>query len=330
MNELLAKYFSGDASSAERSEVEEWRNQSNENASEFLEASEVWNQQLKGQEFDTESALRSIKQKLDFDSGKVVTMNTNEESQNSSFRFLKYAAGIALIFALGLIYWITSGPGIAPSATYATLEGEVKEVKLADGTIVTLNANSELVVMEGYNEVTRSVQLIGTAFFDVARDESKPFVIDAGNSEVKVLGTSFLVRSDDEASMTEVIVKSGSVALSSEKGRTNTSVVLSPGEIGINDSRKPGVLKRNNQDKNYLAWKDKMITFHRTSLSEVAEVLMDVYKIEVSFDGKIQNCQMTAQFRQQSIESVVEIISQTFGFEVKNKGKEYKFTGDGC
>lgn len=331
MNELLAKYFSGNATADEKIEVEDWRNQSNENASEFLEASDLWHQQLKGKEFDAVSALSKVKQQLHKEEAKVVSMSENvEASESSSFGFMKYAAGIALVIGLGLIYWLTTSPGIAPSATYATLDNEVRDVELSDGTIVTLDENSELVILEGFNGEDRSVELTGTAFFDVARDEDKPFIIDAGNSEVTVLGTSFLVKSDEAATVTEVIVKSGSVALAAEYGRTNPSVVLSPGEMGVADSRKAGVLKRNNKNANYLAWKDKVITFDRTNLSEVAQVLNEVYKVEMTFDGNIGNCQMTAQFQQQSIESVVEIISQTFGFEVKQKGKGYKFTGNGC
>lgn len=331
MNELLAKYFSGNATTDEKTEVEAWRNQSNENASEFLEASDIWHQQTKGQEFDVASALSKVKQQMHNEEAKVVSMSEDTTiSESSPFGFMKYAAGIALVIGLGLIYWLTAVPGIAPSATYATLEDEVQDVELSDGTIVTLDENSQLIVLEGFNGEDRSVELTGTAFFDVARDENRPFVIDAGNSEVKVLGTSFLVKSDAAAEVTEVIVKSGSVALAADYGRTNPSVVLSAGEIGVADSRKAGVLKRNNKDANYLAWKDKLITFDRTALTEVAEVLNDVYKVEMTFEGNIGNCQMTAQFQQQSIEAVVEIISQTFGFEVKHKGKGYRFTGNGC
>jgi ferric-dicitrate binding protein FerR (iron transport regulator) len=286
---------------------------------------------LKGQEFDTDAALSLVKEKLNLEKAKVVSFNAHvEKSPTSSFAILKYAAVFALIAALGFTYWIFSGPANTSGATYATLTGEIEEVELADGTVVTLNENSQLMVLEGFNSGTRSVELSGTAFFDVTRDESKPFIIEAGNSEVKVLGTSFLVRSDDTATVTEVIVTSGSVALATSKGRANTGVVLSPGEIGVADSRKTGVLKRNNRDANYLAWKDKKITFDRASLTEVARVLSDVYKVELSFEDNIQNCQITAQFQQQSIESVIEIISQTFNFEVKRKGKGYKFTGNGC
>jgi transmembrane sensor len=331
MNELLAKYFSGNVSTAEKVDVEAWRNQSNENASEFLEVSDIWHSQLKGQKIDTASALNTVKKQIHREEAKVVSINANtEEAEVPSFGFLKYAAGIALVLGLGLIYWITSAPSIAPSATYATIAGEVQDIELSDGTIVTLNENTELVVLEGYNDKDRAVELRGTAFFDVARDESKPFIIDAGNSEVKVLGTSFLVRSDKESTVTEVIVKTGSVALAANNGRANTGVVLNPGEVGVADSHKSGITKRNNRDANYMAWKDKVITFDRTSLIEVAAVLKEVYKVDMNFEGNIQNCQMTAQFQQQSVESVVEIISQTFGFEVKKNGKEYKFTGNGC
>ena len=216
-----------------------------------------------------------------------------------------------------------------PSKTYATLNGEVLEVELSDGSIITLNENSELIVAAGFNNGERPVQLRGTAFFDVVRDEQKPFVITASDAQVKVLGTSFLVRTLDDTPVTEVIVKSGSVSLAGGVEASNR-VILKSGQMGVADGRKAGVLKRNNRNANYLAWRDRVITFEKTALSEVAAVLSDVYKVEVAFEDDIENCQITAQFQKQSVESVVAIISQTFGFDVKSKGDSFKFTGDGC
>lgn len=328
MNELLAKYFSGDASDQERNEVEDWRNQSDENASEFLAASEVWNRMLTGKEYDPEVAFENVKRHLDKTETKVVAME-GESSASNRVNYLKYAAAIVMATGLGLIYWLMSGPS-SQLMSYTTAAGEVLEVELEDGSWVTLNENSRLDVAEGFNQDTREVVLSGIAFFDVARDENKPFIIDAGDSRVKVLGTSFLVRSFAASPVTEVIVKSGSVGLANDKGRANTGIVLSAGEVGVADSRKSGVAKKNNRDVNYLAWKDKVITFERTSLTDVARVLSDVYKVELTFEGNIQNCQMTAQFQKQSLEVVIEIIRQTFGLEVKQKGNAYRFTGKGC
>ncbi len=328
MNEQLAKYFSGNASTDERATVEEWRNLSDENASEFLEASETWFQRLEGNEVDAASALTKVKARINDTDAKVVSMDTSAQSYSSPTPYLKYAAGVVLALALGLAYWLMNADGMSPSKTYATLNGEVLEVQLSDGSVITLNENSELIVAEGFNGSERPVQLSGTAFFDVARDEQKPFVITASDAQVKVLGTSFLVRAFDTP-VTEVIVKSGSVALAGGVAASNR-VVLKPGEMGIADGRKAGVLKRNNRDANYLAWRDRVITFEKTTLSEVAAVLSDVYKVEVEFEDDIENCQITAQFQKQSVESVVEIISQTFGFDVKSKGDSFKFTGDGC
>ncbi|MEM8893309.1 MAG: FecR domain-containing protein [Bacteroidota bacterium] len=332
MNELLAKYFSGDASTDEKASIEEWRSLSDENASEFLEASETWFQRLKGQEFDTVSALAAVKAKINAtdedNSTKVVAMDAVDTS-TSSFQYFKYAAGIVLAVGIGLAYWLTNTAGVAPEKTYATLDNQTLEIELADGSVVTLNESSELTVTEGFNSTERGIVLEGTAFFDVARDEQRPFIISANDAEVKVLGTSFLVRTEDDMPVTEVIVKSGSVSLAGVSERSN-GVVLKPGEIGVADSRKRGVVKRNNRDANYLAWQDKVITFDKTSLAEVANTLSDVYKVDVEFDSNIKNCQITAQFQKQSLESVVEIISQTFGFDVKSKGDSFKFTGDGC
>src|SRR4051812_16868833 len=92
---------------------------------------------------------------------------------------------------------------------FITGKGETKVVALQDGSVVTLNTASEIQV--SYSDTVRAVELVrGEALFDVAKNKSRPFVVAAGDTSVRVVGTSFSVRRIDTAPV-QVLVREGTV-----------------------------------------------------------------------------------------------------------------------
>src|SRR5690606_36556914 len=101
---------------------------------------------------------------------------------------------------------------------------------LSDGTLITLNENSSIVYQEEFTSNERHVALTGEAFFEVARDEEKPFIVDLpSETYVKVLGTSFNIKAFDGDSLVTVFVKTGRVEFGSEAN----NIILTPGEKGV-------------------------------------------------------------------------------------------------
>ena len=89
---------------------------------------------------------------------------------------------------------------------------------LPDGSKIFLNRNSEFSYRSNFGKHRRDVKLTGEAFFEIAPDASKPFIIDAGKAKVKVVGTSFNVITNNSESAVEVFVKTGKVMLSDNSG----------------------------------------------------------------------------------------------------------------
>ena len=201
---------------------------------------------------------------------------------------------------------------------------------LADGSEITLHGES-VIHSINIDENIREVRLEGKAYFDIKRDESRPFIIWTDNARIEVLGTSFVIDSDDVH--TEVSVESGLVALikPGDQGKTDLSVKLAEGEVGMIENETKGITKRNNTNVNYLAWKTKTLTFERASMASVEEILEDVYGIDIQFENEnLKNCSLTAKFKERRAKDAIEIIAKTFGLTFEMKKEKVILKGRGC
>ena len=104
------------------------------------------------------------------------------------------------------------------------------QVTLPDGSNIYLNRNTILSYQKNFGRDDRNVTLSGEAFFDIAPDTEKPFIVDAGKASVKVVGTSFNVITNNHDSAVEVFVKTGKVMLSGDTG--NRNLEIEPGIYG--------------------------------------------------------------------------------------------------
>ncbi|WP_370087053.1 FecR family protein [Ekhidna sp.] len=303
MEEVLAKYFSGNASKDEISSVETWRSESDSNAKAFLDAKIVWLESLPS-EAPPAHVLSEI---LGEKEGKQVPFMLRS--------WIKYASAAVLVLALSLLFILNQNS-----------ESNFSNEKLSDGSRIALHGNSSMEVLN-FNEAVREVKITGKAYFDIERDESRPFIIHTDNATVEVLGTSFVV--DTYGGKTEVSVESGLVKLA--KVDDDVNVKLGEGEVGLVSNNNKGIIKRNINDLNYLSWKTKIITFNGSTMAEVERVIEDVYGIEVSFeDPTFKNCKLTAKFNKKKAKDAIEIIARTFNVEYNYSNNKAVLKGKGC
>ena len=119
----------------------------------------------------------------------------------------------------------------------------------------------------------RSYYVKGEAFFKVARDENKPFVIEAGDIEIKVLGTSFNVNTYKRAKNSIVIVEIGKVLVTAIESRD--TVELTVGEMAVFNPQTGKLEFAKNKNLNYNSWATRQLEFNKSSLDEVFKVLED-------------------------------------------------------
>lgn len=321
MEELLAKYFSGEASNEEKEKVDAWRGASEENAKSFLDSKTAWLaatpheapnplmlQSIIGEPVEEERALA------------VVPL-----WQQKSFQL---AASVIVI--LGLAFYLLR-PNI-DDQPFGEVMAKKTVFDLPDGSEVTVQKGSSITM--GDFKTVREVTITGKAYFDVERDEDKPFIIHTKSADVKVLGTSFVVNTNEDRLTTEVMVESGLVALAQNEqyfGKNVMEIQLKKGEMGMIAVGEKGIKKKKISDTNYLAWQNEILTFQRTRMSNVGLVLDDVYDLDVSFENPVlQECYLTAKFNKKSAKEVVDLIAETFNMTYEMNGDQVIFMGEGC
>lgn len=200
-------------------------------------------------------------------------------------------------------------------------------IALPDGTLVSLNSDSKISYPNEFSGKTREVTLEGEAFFQVKPNKDMPFIIKAGNAQVKVLGTSFNVNAYPMAKQVEVIVETGRVQFVNQSPEfpNASELILNPGDKGTLDCSDHSMLKTSNEDPNFIAWKTRNFIFTATPLSEVVDKLEKVYKVEINIaNPELNGLLLTSRFNNYTIDFILgEIIKTTFGIEVENVNGKY-------
>jgi ferric-dicitrate binding protein FerR (iron transport regulator) len=160
-----------------------------------------------------------------------------------------------------------------------TPRGGEYTVTLPDGTIVFLNAESEIRFPVVFSASERRVSFTGEAYFEVARDTSAPFLVDLAASVVEVLGTRFNVRAYGDEEETRTTLVEGAVKFYTPA----QGILLRAGEQGVLD-RHDRLQKREVDVEAYTSWKNGYFAFDRSRLEEVMRDIARWYKITVIFE----------------------------------------------
>lgn len=231
---------------------------------------------------------------------------------------MKIAAMVIVVLGIG---WLIVEYANPEKVIVASPVGQKNvEVTLPDGSSVLLNHNSYLTYSGSFGRNSRKVRLEGEAFFDITPNPDKPFIIDAGNARVKVLGTSFNVITDNGNNEIEVYVATGKVMLSSIDG--SRSLTLEPGYIG----KISGVSedKSVNIDANYLSWTTGILDYDGERLEVVFRDLKRAFGIDIiPSDPSINDFRLTSLFENQPHDTIVQVICTTFNLHSVKEGETY-------
>lgn len=245
-----------------------------------------------------------------------------------SWSYWPVAAACAALLLLAIAY-LTFQPTEQPAeilmSSLSTQMGEKRIVHLSDGTKVKLNAGSELLFPIKFAGSTRRVRLHGEAFFDVAKNPEKPFVIETSGADIVVLGTSFNVAAYIDKPLTSIAVLTGKVKVKGHLGQQE--VVLGP-EYMAEINRTDGEMKtvRFNPDK-VIGWKDGKLVFEGVSLEEVLHVVGQWYGYNIIIPSEINLSKKQdyyAIFDNASLKHVLDNLSFTyqFSFQINHSQKK--------
>ncbi len=237
---------------------------------------------------------------------------------------MRIAASLAaaLVLGAGVFGFNLAFPGHA----YSTDVGGHATAPLADGTRVELNTDTRL--RADIDDAHREVWLDrGEAYFEVAHDPSRPFVVHAGARRITVLGTKFLVRREDKG--VEVAVIEGKVRVDPVRQERARPAVLTRGDMAVAKGEATLVAARSVEKvENELSWREGMLVFDRSTLADaVAEFNRYNRKKLVVEEGDIAGVRIGGSFEANNIDAFARLLQQAFGLSVEDRGDEIIISG---
>lgn len=191
------------------------------------------------------------------------------------FSWARVAASIVFLIGVGCgIFYLTGNPG---NIVVSNTSPQPKEVILKDGSVITLNEGSRMVYTDEFGNTGRNVELTGEAFFKVAKDPEKPFVIKTGALKTRVVGTQFNIKQNNVS--VSITVSEGKVKVYHQKDTLNLTADRQA-VFGV----KSGVLEEKQVNASlYTLWQKDYIELNAVTVEDLFIVLKELYNIEVVF-----------------------------------------------
>ncbi len=317
---LIGKFLKDEISPPEQEELDAWLNDNEHNRVEFNLLKKIWDRTgrlRKDQTVEVNEAWN-----------RFVEMRDQKRSKTILMPGWVWRVAAMLVIGISLSYLVWDQWQRPDMVHIVTREQKRSEILLPDGTRVWLNRNSKLTYPEAFTGSNRAVQLEGEAFFEVMRNEAHPFVITASDVAVRVLGTSFNVKS--EIGFAEVVVATGQVALY-ELENKKQQVILNPSDKGIFMEQSGKLVKKQNTDPNFLAWKTGKLVFENMALGDVVNTISAVYnkKVELS-NAELSTCRINTAFDSQPLEEILEEISLLLDVTYNAYPNKIVINGKGC
>lgn len=235
---------------------------------------------------------------------------------------LKYCIAAAAAAALFLTGAATSEllTGKRQETVLMASSENISSYTLPDGSKVWLNKNSWLTYNQRFGKKTRQVALKGEGYFEVNRDERRPFIVKMQNDlDIKVLGTTFNACNYPSLNKAEVILRSGSVQVS-DNGR-NEYVILKPNQKFTWNEGTAKISSVNAM--NCCRWFEHRLVFDNVKLKDIIENLSHKYQTEISLNvGNLADKHMSMTIRDESVEDILDILTTLLPIRWRYQGAE--------
>lgn len=255
-------------------------------------------------------------------------------------RLSKIAAIVLLVMAPALLIWqyryaIQNVVDPIKRTTLVT-RGEIKLIRLGDGTRVWLNSGTRISFPQQFRSHTaRQITLSGEAYFEVAHIADQPFIVHAGKLNTTVLGTSFNVKAYDNDAGTEVSVLTGKVGVTPVGSKRNQAalpvVFLTPDKRVVYNKRSAKFTPMDVTNTMYkIAWRTGRLSFNNERLAEVVHQVERRYQVHIGYDNRMAACPVFADFDHESLDNVLKILTVSFRGKLISNNQGYYIMGKPC
>ncbi len=246
--------------------------------------------------------------------------NSTVELTTNEMKVLSTVDGIKILSNKSTLLYTKESENQPLAIMYNTLTtplGAEYNLELSDGTKIWLNAGSSIKYPVQFSDSVRKVVLTGEAYFEVAKNLEKPFIVTASNVDVRVLGTSFNVMAYKDEKIIETTLTEGKVQIDVKNGTNLNKLILNPGFQARYLKNEKKIEKLEVNVENYTSWKDGFFAFENSELESIMRELSRWYKIEVQFTNEdLKYYHFTGKLkRYDNISKMLEMISLTTNLE---------------
>ncbi|MBI9064732.1 MAG: FecR domain-containing protein [Marinilabiliaceae bacterium] len=273
----IIRYLKGDVKGQE--ETDFLKSIKNDTAlrEEYYRLKDVWDfsgMKLQSIPYDQNQEWKKLRSKLYF--------NSRHLRIGPWLRVASVAAAIIVAFFIGQqpFFLFDKGTKTMVHHTFVAPEGQISQVLLADGTNVTLNAGSKLLVPLDFGEQERSLELEGEGFFDVTKDPRKAFVVHSGSQQVKVLGTRFNIRAYPDETLFETTLEEGSIEWSCNQHQ----LILKPGMQVIYDQSTEKMVRQVADVSGVKVWSLGRYEYQNAPFSRLVSVIEKWHDVTVIYN----------------------------------------------
>ena len=321
LQELIAKYLASKATAEQKQQLDSWY------------AQQIDQQNL--QSWPTQESEQQIKQRMQ---AAIYRGSIQREKSKKRQSLIRYTSAIAasIILALGIYFSYTlyqKQKQIKNTISSPLTQIENRHIILQDSSIVILRPGGRIILAEDFGEQTRSLELIGEAYFDIKPNKDKPFIIRAGDYTTRVLGTAFSIKSPENSQQFSLVVDHGKVQI--EKQNKVIGVLKKQDKYASGSPQDQAVpiklqeLKYNQE----LSWKDKDMVFQAIEFQQLAQKLERRYDVKINFASpELKHCRMTGVFSgTDNLEEVLSNLCLTSSTQYsKINDKEFLIDGEKC
>ncbi len=314
-HKLMERYVKGDVTEQEKLKIETWLN--------VLEAENISDADLSKEEED--ALFRRITSNME-GVDNIVAFRPKSRKKKQRTWMLGIAAGILLLTVLSIALLVDRGQS---STLQVVVSGDTEKIILNDGSIAWLKKGSKLVYYERKEESIRYGELEGEGLFEIAKDPSRPFVLKGGAATIRVVGTSFRLRSRDNE--LQLWVLTGQVKVSSSLTNRVIDVHANEKISWTKGAPAEPLAIETNEKESVTAGTDYDMAFDDVALSDVLDRLARKFNVNVQVENNsINRCRITADFTDHSLESTLLMISEVTDVRYRVHGDHVVIEGQGC
>jgi ferric-dicitrate binding protein FerR (iron transport regulator) len=340
---VLIHFLSADCTETEKRAVEEWIRRDPLNKQKLEEFKKIWKSsaanKVKQQQWATiDKDWQTLSKKIGAPSVSKpekdipVSPHTTSSQPAPVYQLVRVAAIFLVASLIGIFAYqkwapVQTGKEEPVLQEITTAMGQRVNLTLSDGTYVVLNSGSKMELPKVFETDKREVSLEGEAYFKVAKNADKPFLIHSAGVTTRVLGTSFSISAYPEDEQIIVAVEEGRVSFETNSKAVAQKAVLNARELGRYNSETRQIMTTSIEDLDlYLGWTEGYLKFKEAAMHKVAKNLERHFGVDVTFeDAAIGQKILTAHLKSRSIRNVLDVISMSLDIEYRLQDNEVTF-----